>query len=133
MRLGKKMGLRDGAETSFWLNRWVDGGDRLIDLISGSTADIDVDQPVNAFISSTGKWNWTLFDQFLSRDGCLQVVGMSSPMAGAGEDRITWDLNATGASESAQPICMLPKRRGTLLTRFGDGRDRIGSDNSFGW
>ncbi|CAN1771833.1 Mitochondrial proton/calcium exchanger protein [Linum perenne] len=72
MRLGMKMGLRDGAETSFWLDRWIDGGDRLIDLVSGSIADIDVHQPVNAFVSATGEWNWPLFDQFLSRDGCLQ-------------------------------------------------------------
>ncbi|CAN1836516.1 hypothetical protein LINPERHAP1_LOCUS34800 [Linum perenne] len=43
------------------------------------------------------------------------------------------DLNATDASESALHIYLLPKRRGTLLTRSGDGRDRSGSDNSFGW
>ncbi|CAN1787974.1 hypothetical protein LINPERHAP1_LOCUS17871 [Linum perenne] len=29
------------------------------------------------------------------------------------------DLNATGASESALHICLLPKRRGALLTRSG--------------
>ncbi|CAN1132929.1 Putative ribonuclease H protein At1g65750 [Linum perenne] len=52
MRLGMKMGLRDGAETNFWLDRWVDGGERLIDLTSGSSHAIDVDQPVNAFVTS---------------------------------------------------------------------------------
>ncbi|CAN1126705.1 Putative ribonuclease H protein At1g65750 [Linum perenne] len=33
---------------------------------------------------------------FLSRDGCLQVAGMSPPIAGAGEDRITWGLESDG-------------------------------------
>ncbi|CAN1788863.1 Putative ribonuclease H protein At1g65750 [Linum perenne] len=96
MRLGMRMGLRDGTETNFWLDRWVDGGERLIDLTSGSSSGIDVDQPVNAFVSSLGEWNWSLFENFLSRDGCLQVAGMSPPIAGAGEDRITWGLERDG-------------------------------------
>ncbi|CAN1836512.1 Putative ribonuclease H protein At1g65750, partial [Linum perenne] len=78
----------------YW--KWIDGGDRLIDLVYGSTADIDVHQLVNAFVSVTGEWNWPLFDQFLSRDGCLQVAGMSPPKAGAREDRITWGLERDG-------------------------------------
>ncbi|CAN1138974.1 Putative ribonuclease H protein At1g65750 [Linum perenne] len=92
MRLGMKMGIRDGAETNFWLDRWVDSGDRLIDITSGNTSAIDVDQPVAAFVTANGEWNWSLFNQFLSRDGCLQVAGMSPPSAGAREDRITWGL-----------------------------------------
>ncbi|CAN1167457.1 Putative ribonuclease H protein At1g65750 [Linum perenne] len=96
MRLGMKMGLRDGAETNFWLDRWTDGGDRLIDLAFGNTDDIDVYQPINAFVFSHGEWNWPLFDHFLSRDGCLWVAGMSPPSAGAGEDRITWGLKRDG-------------------------------------
>ncbi|CAN1177321.1 Putative ribonuclease H protein At1g65750, partial [Linum perenne] len=52
MRLGMRMGLRDGAETNFWLDRWVDGGERLIDFTSGHSSGIYVDQPVNAFVSS---------------------------------------------------------------------------------
>ncbi|CAN1126706.1 Putative ribonuclease H protein At1g65750 [Linum perenne] len=90
------MDLRDEAETNFWLDRWVDGGERLIDLTSGSSHAIDVDQPVNAFVTLHGEWNWPLFDHFLSRDGCLQVAGMSPPIAGAGEDRITWGLESDG-------------------------------------
>ncbi|CAN1799141.1 Putative ribonuclease H protein At1g65750 [Linum perenne] len=96
MRLGMRMGLRDGAETNFWLDRWVDGGERLIDLASGHSSGIDVDQPVNAIVSPHGEWNWPLFDNFLSRDGCLQVAGMSPPIAGAGEDKITWGLERDG-------------------------------------
>ncbi|CAN1309791.1 hypothetical protein LINPERPRIM_LOCUS27817, partial [Linum perenne] len=70
-----KMGLRDGAETNFWLDRWVDGGDRLIDLTSGSTDAIDVDLPVAAFISENGEWNWTLFNQFLHVMGVCRWKG----------------------------------------------------------
>ncbi|CAN1154136.1 hypothetical protein LINPERHAP2_LOCUS19846, partial [Linum perenne] len=54
MRLGMRMGIRDGAESNFWLDRWVDGGHRLIDLATGNTNDIDVDQPVCAFVSPQG-------------------------------------------------------------------------------
>ncbi|CAN1832077.1 Putative ribonuclease H protein At1g65750 [Linum perenne] len=90
------MGIRDGVETNFWLDRWVDSGDRLIDITSGNTSAIDVDQPVAAFVTANGEWNWSLFNQFLSRDGCLQVAGMSPPSAGAGEDRITWGLERDG-------------------------------------
>ncbi|CAN1124680.1 Putative ribonuclease H protein At1g65750 [Linum perenne] len=115
MRLGMKMGLRDGAETSFWLDRWIDGGDRLIDLVSGSTADIDVHQPVNAFVSATGEWNWPLFDHFLSRDGCLQVAGMSPPMAGSGEDRITWGLERDGRFRVRSAYLLAAEEEGDTL------------------
>ncbi|CAN1796887.1 Putative ribonuclease H protein At1g65750 [Linum perenne] len=97
MRPGMKMGLRNGVETNFWLDRWVDSGDRLIDITFGNTSAIDVDQPVVAFVTANGEWNWSLFNQFLSRDGCLQVAGMSPPSAGAGEDRITWGLEHDGS------------------------------------
>ncbi|CAN1188281.1 hypothetical protein LINPERHAP2_LOCUS39234 [Linum perenne] len=99
MRLGMKMGLRDGAEMSFLLDRWVDGGDRLIDLVSGSTADIDADHQCFRLV------DWL--------PACHRL------WLGPERTESLGDLNATGASESALHICLLPKRRGALLTRSG--------------
>ncbi|CAN1123467.1 Putative ribonuclease H protein At1g65750 [Linum perenne] len=115
MRLGMRMGLRDGTETNFWLDRWVDGGERLIDLTSGSSSGIDVDQPVNAFVSSLGEWNWSLFENFLSRDGCLQVAGMSPPIAGAGEDRITWGLERDGRFSIRSAYLLITEKESAAL------------------
>ncbi|CAN1827139.1 hypothetical protein LINPERHAP1_LOCUS31841 [Linum perenne] len=115
MRLGMKMGLRDEAETNFWLDRWVDGGERLIDLTSGSSHAIDVDQPVNAFVTLHGEWNWPLFDHFLSRDGCLEVAGMSPPIAGAGEDRITWGLESDGRFRIRSAYLLATEEEGAAI------------------
>ncbi|CAN1823064.1 Putative ribonuclease H protein At1g65750 [Linum perenne] len=115
MRLGMKMGLRDGVETNFWLDRWVDSGDRLIDITSGNTSAIDVDQPVAAFVTANGEWKWSLFNQFLSRDGCLQVAGMSPPSAGAGEDRITWGLERDGRFRIRSAYLLAAEEEGGTL------------------
>ncbi|CAN1322248.1 Putative ribonuclease H protein At1g65750 [Linum perenne] len=109
------MGLRDGAETNLWLERWVDGSDRLIDLTFGSTSAIDVDQPVAAFVTANGEWNWSLFNQFLSRDGCLQVAGMSPPSAGGGEDRITWGLERDGCFRICSAYLLVADEEGGTL------------------
>ncbi|CAN1848015.1 Putative ribonuclease H protein At1g65750 [Linum perenne] len=119
MRLGMRMGIRDGAETNFWLDRWVDGGHRVIDLATGNTNDIDIDQPVCAFVSPQGEWNWPLFDHLLSRDGCFQVAGMSPPIAGSSDDKITWGLERNGQFRVRSAYLLAAEEEGALLIRFG--------------
>ncbi|CAN1315860.1 Putative ribonuclease H protein At1g65750 [Linum perenne] len=92
MEHGLRMGLRDGVSMNFWQDRWIDSGERLIDLALGDHSAIDTDQPVSAFISCTGEWNWSLFSHLLTPGARLQVAGMSPPVSGAGEDQITWGL-----------------------------------------
>ncbi|CAN1818735.1 Putative ribonuclease H protein At1g65750 [Linum perenne] len=89
---GLRMGLRDGVSTNFWQNRWTDFGERLIDSVLGDHSAIDTDQPVSAFVSNTGVWNWSLFSHLLTPGARLQVAGMSPLVSGAGEDQITWGL-----------------------------------------
>ncbi|CAN1818738.1 Putative ribonuclease H protein At1g65750 [Linum perenne] len=92
MEQGLRMGLRDGVSTNFWQNRWTDFGERLIDSVLGDHSAIDTDQPVSAFVSNTGVWNWSLFSHLLTPGARLQVAGMSPLVSGAGEDQITWGL-----------------------------------------
>ncbi|CAN1136535.1 hypothetical protein LINPERHAP2_LOCUS9519 [Linum perenne] len=91
-----RMGLRDGVSMNFWQDRWTDSGEWLIDSVLGDHSAIDTDQPVSAFVSNTGEWNWSLFSHLLTLGGRLQVAGMSSPVSDAGEDQITWGLERDG-------------------------------------
>ncbi|CAN1182797.1 Putative ribonuclease H protein At1g65750, partial [Linum perenne] len=118
MRLGMKMRLRDGAETSFWLDRWVDGGDRLIDLVSGSTADIDVDQPVNAFISSTGD---TLErDRFISHTGPPTKTGEYISWEPAPPEWVSLNSDGSVLSETGQAAAggLIRDHQGRCLAAF---------------
>ncbi|CAN1138632.1 Putative ribonuclease H protein At1g65750 [Linum perenne] len=53
--------------------------------------------------------------RFLSRDGCLQVAGMSPPMAGAGEDRITWGLERDGRFRVRSAYLLAAEEEGDTL------------------
>ncbi|CAN1845613.1 Putative ribonuclease H protein At1g65750 [Linum perenne] len=96
MELELWMGLRDGDSTNFWQDRWTDSGERLIDLVVEDQSAIDIDQPVSAFVSASGEWNWPLFSHLLTLGARLQVAWMSPLTPTSGADRITWGLERDG-------------------------------------
>ncbi|CAN1181981.1 Putative ribonuclease H protein At1g65750 [Linum perenne] len=63
---GLRSGLRDGQNTSFWLGRWLDSGDRLLDLVISPTEHLDLEALVSSFVLESGEsrgrgndsWNW---------------------------------------------------------------------------
>ncbi|CAN1185726.1 Putative ribonuclease H protein At1g65750 [Linum perenne] len=73
MELGLRMGLRDGDSTNFWQDRWIDSGESLIDSVVEDQSTIDIDQPVSAFVSASGEWNWPLFSHLLTPGARLQT------------------------------------------------------------
>ncbi|CAN1800858.1 Putative ribonuclease H protein At1g65750 [Linum perenne] len=66
MLRGSRPGLCDGQNTSFWLGRWLDSGDKLIDLVTSPTELLNLDASISSFVKESGDfrgrgddtWNW---------------------------------------------------------------------------
>ncbi|CAN1167006.1 Putative ribonuclease H protein At1g65750 [Linum perenne] len=92
---GLQRSIGDGRGTRFWTDRWVDGGDVLIDHalnIQGVNASICVDEAC----SVNGEWNSDFIFSVLPRDIALQVIGMTPPRNNIGQDSFIWGLEPNG-------------------------------------
>ncbi|CAN1149139.1 hypothetical protein LINPERHAP2_LOCUS16857 [Linum perenne] len=49
MLRGARSAIRNGKGTTFWTARWVDSGERLIDLVEDADLDINLDECVADF------------------------------------------------------------------------------------
>ncbi|CAN1752411.1 Putative ribonuclease H protein At1g65750, partial [Linum perenne] len=88
--------IRDGCNTHFWTDRWVDSGvvlaDHALDIrrVEGSLL-------VSQVCSEPGVWNVEFLLQFLPYNIVMQVVGMTPPSYTLGKDSIIWGLEPNGA------------------------------------
>ncbi|CAN1811456.1 Putative ribonuclease H protein At1g65750 [Linum perenne] len=81
-----RSGLRDGQNTSFWLGKWLDSGDKLIDLVTSPTDQLDLDAPVSRFVKESGEWDADKFRFSLPSETVLQILSLLPPIRGRGED-----------------------------------------------
>ncbi|CAN1152850.1 Putative ribonuclease H protein At1g65750 [Linum perenne] len=82
MILGSRVGIRDGQSTSFWLDRWLDSGDRLIDHALVPEEQIDLDASV------------------------FNLVQESGSSAGRGDDVLNWGEEPNGKFSIRSAYCL---------------------------
>ncbi|CAN1745399.1 Putative ribonuclease H protein At1g65750 [Linum perenne] len=92
---GLHWSIRDGRNTHFWTDRWVDSGVILVDHAL-NIQGVDSSLLVSQACSESGLWNLDFLFSVLPRDIVLQVVGVSPPVDSLGEDSLVWGLEADG-------------------------------------
>ncbi|CAN1808083.1 Putative ribonuclease H protein At1g65750 [Linum perenne] len=97
--------IRDGRNTKFWTDRWLDSGVVLIDHAI-SIQGVDPSCSVLDFCSD-GSWNLQKLRSYLPENLVLQVFGMSLPREGAGADTMVWGLEANGRFSVKKAYYML--------------------------
>ncbi|CAL1392568.1 unnamed protein product [Linum trigynum] len=90
------MCIKNGLSTSFWTNRWIDGGELLLDYARPGGPEPNPNLPVAALVQTSGEWDIAMLKQLLTEDGVLQVIGVQPPQELAGEDSATWGPEQDG-------------------------------------
>ncbi|CAN1178468.1 Putative ribonuclease H protein At1g65750 [Linum perenne] len=96
MERGSRSAIRNGNDTYFWTSRWIDSGDKLIDLVDGSDPRIDLSISVASFLLPSGQWDLDRIRALLPDNLTATVVGMSPPDARQGEDQWSWGGETNG-------------------------------------
>ncbi|CAN1823544.1 Putative ribonuclease H protein At1g65750, partial [Linum perenne] len=96
MNRGIRSAIRDGRGTYFWLTRWIDSGERLIDLLDGDPNLINQDDTVADLVGENGQWDWDKLSPHLPSDVLDKVAGMSPPKSEASDDDWIWGLKGNG-------------------------------------
>ncbi|CAN1830416.1 Putative ribonuclease H protein At1g65750 [Linum perenne] len=92
---GLHWSTRDGGNTRFWTDRWVDSGVVLVDHAL-NIQGVDSSLLVAQACSEPGLWNFDFLTSVLPREIVLQVVGMTPPVERLGKDSLVWGLEADG-------------------------------------
>ncbi|CAN1217840.1 Putative ribonuclease H protein At1g65750 [Linum perenne] len=92
---GAHWSIRDGQNTHFWTDRWVDSSIVLVDHAL-NIQGVDSSLRVSQACSEPGLWNFDFLCSVLPRDVVMQVVGMSPPVERLGKDALVWGLEADG-------------------------------------
>ncbi|CAN1152796.1 hypothetical protein LINPERHAP2_LOCUS18981 [Linum perenne] len=93
---GYPISYQDGRGTYFWLTRWIDSGERLIDLLDGDPNLINQDDTVADLVGENGQWDWDKLSPHLPSDVLDKVAGMSPPKSEASDDDWIWGLQGNG-------------------------------------
>ncbi|CAN1807721.1 hypothetical protein LINPERHAP1_LOCUS25137 [Linum perenne] len=86
---GARAGIGNGEETLFWTGKWLNSGNKLIDLVSNVNEPIDLEAPVINFIDADGEWDIPRLRRHLDEDAIQEIVGMPRDCDFAGR---VWDL-----------------------------------------
>ncbi|CAN1129315.1 Putative ribonuclease H protein At1g65750 [Linum perenne] len=93
---GARAGIGNGEETLFWTGKWLDSGNKLIDLVSNVNEPIDLEAPVINFIDADGEWDILRRRHHLDEDAIQEIVGMLPPSAERGADSWNWGCESNG-------------------------------------
>ncbi|CAN1166153.1 Putative ribonuclease H protein At1g65750 [Linum perenne] len=96
MVAGAKSAIRDGTETLFWTNNWVDSNLRLIDFANTDEPDFDPECTVAAFVDASGQWDYHKLARLLTPEAVDVVAGMTPPQENRGADDWVWGLEKSG-------------------------------------
>ncbi|CAN1163124.1 Putative ribonuclease H protein At1g65750 [Linum perenne] len=99
--------IKDGRNTKFWMDRWLDSGDVLIDFAL-DIQGVDLSLSVSEFIDLDGNWDMHKLTACLPMAAVLLVAGMSPPCASLSSDSFAWGLDPKGCF-SVQSACILIK------------------------
>ncbi|CAN1292133.1 Putative ribonuclease H protein At1g65750 [Linum perenne] len=103
---GMHWSIKDGRNTRFWTDRWVDSGVLLIDHAL-NIKGVDASLTVSNTVTSNGSWNSYYLFSVLPHDIALQVIGMSPPDVNLGRDSLVWGLEANGMFSVRSAVLML--------------------------
>ncbi|CAN1746203.1 Putative ribonuclease H protein At1g65750 [Linum perenne] len=95
LNAGLQWSIRDGKSTSFWLDQWLDSGQKLYEHATCQD-QINPDTKVADFVDQNGNWDFANLNDVLPVNLVEAVAGMSPPMASLGEDTPTWGLEGHG-------------------------------------
>ncbi|CAN1748538.1 Putative ribonuclease H protein At1g65750 [Linum perenne] len=93
---GAKSAIRNGRDTLFWTDCWVDAGMRLIDGADASNPAFDLNQTVADMTTEDGEWDFNLLGELLQPEFVDIVAGMHPPNHSSGEDDWVWGLEKSG-------------------------------------
>ncbi|CAN1120274.1 Putative ribonuclease H protein At1g65750 [Linum perenne] len=92
---GLQWSIRNGRNTKFWTDVWLDSGDSLIDF-GNNIQGVDPQCYVADFCLTNGSWDFPKLESCLPHDLVLQVAGMTPPCPNAGDDILVWGLEDNG-------------------------------------
>ncbi|CAL1377016.1 unnamed protein product [Linum trigynum] len=93
---GVRWSVRNGNNTLFWQDKWVDSGMVLGEHMLPSARDINVQASVASMLNSVGEWDTEFLTTSLQADALLQVLGMPPPKPELGDDELVWGLDQKG-------------------------------------
>ncbi|CAN1778662.1 Putative ribonuclease H protein At1g65750 [Linum perenne] len=97
--------VRDGRNTKFWTDRWIDSGVVLIDhaiSLQGVNSSLSVSN-----FCLNDYWDLQKLRCVLHENFVLQVYGMTPPRADSGSDCRVWGLEDDGVFSVKSTYCML--------------------------
>jgi hypothetical protein len=87
--------IRDGRQVSFWKDKWLDDGLRLIDYGNDVSDDIK-DWKVQDVVTATGEWNFAMLQQVLPHDILKKLHAIVIPHTDSGNDVPMWPGDRMG-------------------------------------
>ncbi|CAN1787195.1 Putative ribonuclease H protein At1g65750 [Linum perenne] len=96
MMSGARSMFRNGMNTKFWVDPWVDSGIRLIDKAVVNSVDINLDAVVADFFEPDGNWSLDQIGDILPADELDLIAGMSSPKTDRENDIWVWGAETNG-------------------------------------
>ncbi|CAN1162915.1 Putative ribonuclease H protein At1g65750 [Linum perenne] len=93
---GAKSAIRNGHDTLFWTNCWVEAGLRLADFVDTSKPEFDVSATVADMTMEDGGWNFELLENLLQPEMVDLVAGLTPPRPNRGDDDWIWGREESG-------------------------------------
>ncbi|CAN1787955.1 Putative ribonuclease H protein At1g65750 [Linum perenne] len=93
---GARSSVRDGSQTLFWTNTWVDTGIRLVDEADTSVEGFNIDSTVAEFTNADGQWDFDSINKFLLPAMVDLIAGMTPPHQDRGPDDWIWGCEKSG-------------------------------------
>ncbi|CAN1188300.1 Putative ribonuclease H protein At1g65750 [Linum perenne] len=93
---GARSSVRDGSQTLFWTNTWVDTGIRLVDEADTSVEGFNIDSTVAEFTNADGQWDFDSINKFLPPAMVDLIAGMTPPHQDRGPDDWIWGCEKSG-------------------------------------
>ncbi|CAN1129226.1 Putative ribonuclease H protein At1g65750 [Linum perenne] len=91
INMGMQWGIGDGKSTKFWSDKWLDSGQRIIDMIPEESR-VDDHSYVADFTMPNGAWDIARLQGLLPDEVVSQILGMCPPMDTLGQDTPVWGL-----------------------------------------
>ncbi|CAL1398235.1 unnamed protein product [Linum trigynum] len=96
MREATCWSIRDGRNTLFWKQPWIDHSTILADFATTDINEEDLDSTVADWVTEEGKWDWNKLGQYLPNEVILTIAGVDAPDPELGEDVTIWGLEKDG-------------------------------------
>ncbi|CAN1146755.1 hypothetical protein LINPERHAP2_LOCUS15472 [Linum perenne] len=112
-------GIRNGRATRFWVDRWLESGVKLVDLVAADLNEINLDERVVDFVTKDGNLDLSRIGELLPTTSTTLIIGCSPPSDAHGEDVWIWGGEANGIAESVThvlPNCSFPE---SVWSSFG--------------